>query len=222
MINIKNMLINSYSVYKHTFPNGKIYIGITKFKPEYRWNKGKGYDRQSYMYKAIQKYGWDNITHRIIVDGVSKECACQLEKDLIAKYKTNDRRFGYNNSTGGENPGTGVKKVISLETRIKISDTQKGRKLTDDWIKNIIVGRKDYKHSDETKRKISDATKIPILQYSLDNDLICEYESILEASINTNIPKQNICKCCKGYRQTAGGYKWVYKVKGSSHKKQNN
>ena len=211
----------TYSVYEHICPNGKRYIGITSRNPKLRWGKnGIGYKyHNKHFFNAICKYGWDNITHRIIVDGVSKECACQLEKDLIAKYKTNDRRFGYNNSTGGENPGTGVKKVISLETRIKISNTQKGRKLTDDWIKNIIVGRKDYKHSDETKRKISDATKIPILQYSLDNDLICEYESILEASINTNIPKQNICKCCKGHRQTAGGYKWVYKVKGSSHKK---
>lgn len=28
----------NYSVYKHTAPNGKIYIGITSMKPENRWN----------------------------------------------------------------------------------------------------------------------------------------------------------------------------------------
>lgn len=27
----------SYTVYKHTSPSGKCYIGITLTKPEYRW-----------------------------------------------------------------------------------------------------------------------------------------------------------------------------------------
>lgn len=35
--------MNSYTVYKHTSPSGKVYIGITKKKPEYRWNHGRGY-----------------------------------------------------------------------------------------------------------------------------------------------------------------------------------
>lgn len=32
-----------YKVYKHTFPNGKKYIGITKLTVENRWRSGKGY-----------------------------------------------------------------------------------------------------------------------------------------------------------------------------------
>lgn len=35
--------MKSYTVYKHTSPSGKVYIGITCRKPEYRWNHGKGY-----------------------------------------------------------------------------------------------------------------------------------------------------------------------------------
>ena len=34
-----------YSVYKHTAPNGKVYIGITSRKPEYRWNNGRAISR---------------------------------------------------------------------------------------------------------------------------------------------------------------------------------
>lgn len=45
-----------YFVYKHTFPNGKIYIGITDQKPERRWRNGIGYRRQPYVYNAIKKY----------------------------------------------------------------------------------------------------------------------------------------------------------------------
>lgn len=34
-----------YYVYKHIFPNGKVYIGITCKKPIYRWNNGNGYKK---------------------------------------------------------------------------------------------------------------------------------------------------------------------------------
>ena len=37
--------MNNYCVYKHTSPSGKVYVGITKLKPKYRWNNGKGYKR---------------------------------------------------------------------------------------------------------------------------------------------------------------------------------
>lgn len=39
-------MLNNYTVYKHTFPNGKIYIGITKQAPSKRWRNGTGYSGQ--------------------------------------------------------------------------------------------------------------------------------------------------------------------------------
>ena len=211
---------NTYSVYLHIFPNGKVYVGITKFKPEYRWNNGNGYKRQPYVYKAILKYGWVNIKHEILEANLSESEAKNKEKFYIKAYKSNDKRYGYNLTSGGELPSTGVKRVVSIETRIKISNSQKGRKRSKESIEKSVNGRKGYKHNDVTKRKIADATKIPILQFSLNDEFICEYESILSASQNTNVAKQNICKCCKGNRQTAGGYKWKYKIYGSAHKKE--
>ena len=62
----------NYSVYKHTCPSGKVYIGITMQKPEIRWNKGLGYKKQDYFYKAILKYGWDNIKHEVLYKDLSK------------------------------------------------------------------------------------------------------------------------------------------------------
>ena len=38
---------NNFCVYKHTCPNGKVYIGITGKKPKHRWGKdGSGYKKQ--------------------------------------------------------------------------------------------------------------------------------------------------------------------------------
>ena len=54
---------NNYKVYKHTTPNGKVYIGITCQDPQKRWGYGCNYKNQRYFSTAIKKYGWDNITH---------------------------------------------------------------------------------------------------------------------------------------------------------------
>ena len=47
-----------YCVYKHTSPNGMVYIGITRQNPIKRWMNGKGYSYNTYFYNAILKYGW--------------------------------------------------------------------------------------------------------------------------------------------------------------------
>ena len=90
-----------YTVYKHTTPNNKYYIGITRQNPLKRWQKGFGYKGQVF-YNAIQKYGWDNIQHEIIKDHLTEKEAQQLEIDLIKEYKSNHPEFGYNISSGGK------------------------------------------------------------------------------------------------------------------------
>ena len=59
-----------YTLYEHIFPDGKRYIGITCQAVNARWKKGLGYETQSKVYEAIQKYGWDNIQHLILVSGI--------------------------------------------------------------------------------------------------------------------------------------------------------
>lgn len=91
----------SYSVYKHTSPSGKIYIGITKQQPKRRWQNGLGYCGNIRFFNAIKKYGWDNIKHEVVWSNLSKEKACELEKLMIEKYKSDHRNHGYNVSPGG-------------------------------------------------------------------------------------------------------------------------
>ena len=57
-----------WSVYIHTFPNGKKYVGVTSQVPaSLRWhNNGSGYKNQGYISRAIEKYGWDNVSHEIV------------------------------------------------------------------------------------------------------------------------------------------------------------
>lgn len=85
----------------HIFPNNKVYIGVTKQKPEYRWRNGTKYSDNQYMKNAIKKYGWKNIKHIILFENLTKEEAEQKEIELIKKYKANIREYGYNILAGG-------------------------------------------------------------------------------------------------------------------------
>ena len=90
-----------YTVYIHENQiNGKKYIGITCDAVESRWRNGKGYSTQVFG-RAIEKYGWDNFSHKIIQEGLSKEEAERLEIQLIKQYNTQNPDYGYNIAAGG-------------------------------------------------------------------------------------------------------------------------
>ena len=113
------IIMSNYCVYMHTCPNGKVYIGLTGIKPEYRWDNGRGYKTQIFRY-AIAKYGWDNIEHTIIKDGLTLEEANKLEFEMISKYKSNNSEFGYNIDYGGNCFGS---KSLEHREKLRISNS---------------------------------------------------------------------------------------------------
>lgn len=164
--------MNMYSVYRFTFPNGKLYFGITSAKKVgYRWgNNGSGYSR-SLVGKAIQKYGWDNIQKDILYSDISEDDAKQIEISLIAEHKTTDTQFGYNVTSGGEalsgytiteEHRNKLKEYASHRTQEhinKIIKANTGRKFTEEHRRNISIHRKGIKHTEEAKAKIGYASR---------------------------------------------------------------
>lgn len=139
----------SYYVYIHTCPNNKRYIGVTTRNPEYRWNSGKGYRNQIFG-RAINKYGWDNIDHKVFEVDTESEMY-YLEKYLISYYQTTNPSYGYNKSNGGESGTLGCK--LTEITRQRMSQSFKGRKYSQETIKkrNRSLSKTAYAMS----RKIS-------------------------------------------------------------------
>lgn len=113
-------MLKQYKVYKHTFPNGKVYIGITCQTLDKRFLNGNGYKACPKMNAAILKYGWNNVEHEMLFDNLSKDEAEQKEIELIAFYNSIDN--GYNIQHGGNTTGT-----HNIETRMKISASNKGK-----------------------------------------------------------------------------------------------
>lgn len=44
-----------------------------------------------------------------------------------------------------------------------------------------------------------------------EGEIIAEFYGTSEASRQTNIEQNSICRCCNGKRKTAGGFRWKYK-----------
>lgn len=164
-----------FTLYAHIFPNNKIYIGITSAPVKYRWyTNGEGYKSQHLMWRAIQKYGWNNIKHIILLENLSKDMACECEKYLIAKYDTTNREYGYNIYIGGDvgNHSIGLTeqqkehlreintgKHHSKETRLKMSQSHKGKVKTKEHLTNIGNALRGRKLNDAQRKKLSVAHK---------------------------------------------------------------
>ena len=152
-----------YIVYKHTAPNGKVYIGITKQEIKERWKNGNGY-KGAFFYNAIKKYGWDNITHEVLFEGLTKEQAEQKEIELITLYKSNQREYGYNIANGGSvNCGfhlsEEVKKILSVKCKNNNAKYWLGKNLSEEHRKKISEVQKGKILKEETKKKISISLK---------------------------------------------------------------
>lgn len=205
-----------YTVYKLTSPSQKVYIGITCQAIERRWANGKGYKRCPAMNKAITKYGWENFTKEILLENTTESEAKSLETLLIKVHMSNDSRYGYNITEGGE--GTkGFKlseeqkehlrqinlgKHHSEETRRKMSAIHKGNK--------YCLG---VKHTEEWKRQISERGKganNPHAKKVICLETLKVYDTLTEAREKTGATK--ITDCCKhSYKhKSSNGLHWEY------------
>lgn len=115
--------------------NGKVYIG-SAVNMCTRWsvhrcllnqNKHKNWRLQ----KEWNEYGCDQFTWEVLEYVYNLRVLAQVEDEYITRYKSNDKRFGFNSRLAGLR--------YSEETRRKIGEANRGKK-----------------HSEETKRKMSE------------------------------------------------------------------
>lgn len=152
---------DTYCVYKHTAPNGKVYIGQTKQRPSQRYQRGKGYIKCPYFFNAIEKYGWENFKHEILCDGLTAEEASEIEKEQIQKHKSNDANYGYNLTDGGSSEFSlsdiGRKHRSEASKRLWQNENFRQEKIKSMLGKNNPMY--GIKMSEESRRKMSDSAK---------------------------------------------------------------
>lgn len=176
------------SVYMHTVPNGRMYIGVTCRDPELRWQRnGSAYRDLPEFFADIQKYGWDNIKHEILFQTKDKEDAYAKEEELIRLYKDQYGDLMYN-VTFGRKHTDGYKQLMSK--------LNKGKILTD-----------------ATKEKMSKSRTerygVPVVCWETGE---C-FDNIRVAGEVFNIRRyRNIATACTHFPEyTIGGYHWYRK-----------
>lgn len=229
-----------FCVYKHTFPNGKVYIGITSKKPEERWQNGKGYTSNKHLQNAIRKYGWINIKHDVLLKNLNDKEAKFFEIYYIKLYKSTDKQKGYNISLGGNIISEETKKKISSshmgikpneEARLKMRQAKLGKKQSKETIQkrirkgkdNPLFGRFVSEQERDHLRNLFKgkpahintirANYVKIIQCDKEGKVIAEFESIKEASSKLNISYQKICHNCNGHQKFCNGYVFKHKEK---------
>ncbi len=190
-----------YTVYKHTSPNGKIYIGITEGVVEKRWHNGRGYMYNTHFYNAIKKYGWNNFKHEILYKNLTAEEAAKKEIELIKLYHSDDREKGYNVSPGGnlisssskdkiresrEQKGLNNAQAVRAKQywddsrwREKTINSMKGKKRTEEQKKRYKIGRaKQPPMTEETKEKIKKALSMKTGEKSIRKKAVLQIEPV--------------------------------------------
>ena len=150
----------SFLVYTHTCPNGKKYIGQTSTSIRKRWGSNGSQYKNQVFYKAIEKYGWDNIEHNII-KVQTKQLANFWEIALIHYHNTTNPKYGYNINGGGFGGMKGFHFSHSDEVKKKISESKKGVKFSEEHRRKLSEAKKGNKchkgckHSEDAKKKMS-------------------------------------------------------------------
>lgn len=153
-----------YYIYKFfNTINGKIYIGKTnniKRRLKHHYNVSFG-GKTKYkhhfqpIHAAIKKYEND-IEFCVIQDVLLESDANICEKYWIYYFKSNDPKFGYNLTAGGD--GTSGR-IISEKTRSKMRNAQLGKILSQDTKNKISLAHSGKTLTNEHKIKISKSNK---------------------------------------------------------------
>lgn len=229
-----------WCVYKHVNKvNGKVYIGITSEEVlNDRWDNGNGYKNNKQMYSDITKYGWiDGFYHIVLADNLSKIEAQNMEADLIKKYSSNDKNFGYNLAPGGAIHSVNAIPVCQYDLYnnliaeyCSISEAARQTGIGDWMIRKCLRGLIcsingfKWKYKNEDIQCNVDTTNITdgeigrrndaVYQYSLNGHYIRKYDNSTEASKATGIRSGYITRSCRSKCGRAGNYQWFYEYKG--------
>lgn len=151
-----------YKLYVHVVheETDRYYVGVTKNTLAQRWERGRGYPG-SRFHTAIEKHGWDNIDHVVLIETLSEEDAYEFEKQTIKELDSASEDHGYNVSLGGKG-ATGIQLFGERNHFYGRKHSAESRKLIQlhhadcKKEKNSFYGKK---HSIESRKKMSESHK---------------------------------------------------------------
>ena len=197
---------------------------------ECKWEQ---YKYSKVFYRAIKKYGWENFDHIVLIENISKELACVIEKELIKKYETQNKEFGYNLANGGFGGCTVKGKYHHLSKNVyqysldgqymrEWDNAQRASEKLNICVSDIHATCRNekikragsymwsYKKFDSLEPYVHEGiNKEPILQLDNNFNIISKYKNISYVN-QPEYNRERVTNCCKRRAITHNGYYWVY------------
>ena len=200
--------------------NDKLYIGQTSVGIKTRWSSHlKNYlTNNAVIYRAMRKYG-AGIFHIEQIEECENSKLDEREKYWIEYYDS--YKNGYNSTPGGTALPSG-KMFARLDDNLLHQLWDKGYSIgeivektgySDTSVREHLHEYERFSIEESISRGIEKAAKTrsqEVSQWDLQGNFIQTYQSAAVASKETNITAQNIYKCLKKERETAGNYYWTY------------
>lgn len=211
--------MNRYYLYRYIRldKNEPFYVGIgTKTKDDIKYGT---YTRSTILKKRNSIWGKiiskTNYKIEILYESDNYDFIKQKEVEFIKLYGRIDLNTGIlSNMTDG---GEGTKSVVvSVYSRNLRSLALTGKKQSKESLlkRTNTRARNNFRHSEESKKKISLSKATSILQFSLQGALIKDWENTLTPAKDLSISRFCISQCANTNNRksfTAGNYIWVYK-----------
>jgi hypothetical protein len=85
--------MNTWMLYEHRSPSQNVYVGIAPSSMTFKWDEEASFIHEEKFCRAIERYGWNNIEHTIIIHNLGKRTAEIMRDDLIAFYTNNNMSY---------------------------------------------------------------------------------------------------------------------------------
>ena len=202
------------------------------------YKNGKG--RQKYVHRLVAEAFIPNPENKREVDHIDNDknnnnvsnlrwvTHKENQNNEITRAKMLEDTSKYISQKGADNPFSRKVRMYSIDgeylrTFDCLSDAATFAGVTDGSIGKVCRGERFssggyvWAYDGDAKMKIYPTVpkvptnKRPILQLSIDGELIAEYSSVSEAASMTGFQAPNITHAAKGELKTYKGYKWKYK-----------
>lgn len=187
----KNIKIGIYIIVN--IINNKCYIGSSinlynRFSTHKRLLKNNKHFN-NHLQSAWNKYGESSFVFEILEE-YDKEDLYYYENLFIKLFKTNDNLLGYN-------------KRIDCKTNL-------GLTFSDITRERLRISHLGNKRSKEAHEKILKSQYKEVYQIDKNGKIINKFDSILKASLETNIHRTLISGVCRKITKSAGGFHWCF------------
>jgi len=161
--------IYSYVLYKITSPSGKFYIGVTnnfnRRKSEHL-SDWKNRPEKIALHHSFSKYGFDNHTFEVLMTGLTKEKAYNLENKVINSLGSTNSRIGLNSREGGKGGNCIDWNSENGKMIIQKANKTKEIKYLNSWAKKAeIIENLKHTHTIEDFCKMFNCSSTSICNY---------------------------------------------------------